>query len=219
MNLSPTEITLPQAVADLEVLLPQLDQSSREFANSLINGPYGYKMRKFLTPKQEPHVYRLLAKAMGITAPTLTVKIGGLAGIHAMFEKAKQKLKYPKIVFHLDGHEIKMWVQGETAKVPGALAVTVNGGWVGRILTSGELEPGKSFEGLPQKDAVIKLLQEFAAAPAEVAAKYGKLSSHCVFCQLPLTDPKSLAVGYGPTCAKHYGLKWGAEKLALAEVA
>ena len=54
-----------------------------------------------------------------------------------------------------------------------------------------------------------KLLQRLAADPAGVASKYGKMTGRCCFCHLQLTDAKSLAVGYGKTCAKNYGLPWG----------
>lgn len=212
-------MTLPAAVADLEALLSQLQNSDREFADSLINGQYGYKKRGYLTPKQEPHVYRLLQKAMGVSELGKT-HVGGMQGIHLLFEKAKSHLKFPKIVVTLEtGTAIKMWIQGEKAKVPGALAVTVNGNWAGRITQDGSFETAKNFT--PDHfytDGVVDFLKQFAADPAGVAAKYGKLSSNCCFCQTALTDPKSLGVGYGPTCAKHYGLPWGAEKLTLTQV-
>lgn len=44
---------------------------------------------------------------------------------------------------------------------------------------------------------------------AEQAARWGKLYGRCVFCSLPLTDERSIAVGYGPVCAEHHGLPWG----------
>lgn len=45
------------------------------------------------------------------------------------------------------------------------------------------------------------------------AAKHGRDHGNCIFCNLDLTDPNSDpakgGVGYGPICAKKYGLPWG----------
>lgn len=45
---------------------------------------------------------------------------------------------------------------------------------------------------------------------AEEAAKFGYQTGACVFCQRKLTDERSIAVGYGPTCAARQNLPWGA---------
>lgn len=44
---------------------------------------------------------------------------------------------------------------------------------------------------------------------AEQAARFGKVTSHCVFCARKLTDDRSIAVGYGEICAENNGLPWG----------
>lgn len=44
---------------------------------------------------------------------------------------------------------------------------------------------------------------------AEEAAAFGHATNNCVFCARGLTDGRSVEVGYGPTCAAHYGLPWG----------
>lgn len=41
------------------------------------------------------------------------------------------------------------------------------------------------------------------------AALHGKMTGKCCFCNSPLIDQKSTDVGYGPVCAKHYGLPHG----------
>lgn len=217
METSP-HIPLSSAVADLEALLDQLNQSDRQFADSLINGPYGFKKRGGLSQKQTPHVYRLLSKAMGIGDPT-KVQIGGLETVYVMFEHAKQHIKWPKVMLKLaDGTDVKIWVQGPNSKVPGAIGVVIGGQWAGRIQQNGDFDQGKEFSASQQKEEVIDLLKAFAHDPATIAAQYGKLSGNCSFCQTPLTDPKSLAVGYGPTCAKNYHLPWGSAKLTVMDI-
>jgi len=46
-------------------------------------------------------------------------------------------------------------------------------------------------------------------ALAEWASQYGHAHGNCVFCALPLTDDRSVSVGYGETCAGKRGLPWG----------
>lgn len=47
-------------------------------------------------------------------------------------------------------------------------------------------------------------------ATADQAAKFGHLTSRCVFCSRKLADDRSIDVGYGPICAAKYDLPWGA---------
>lgn len=44
---------------------------------------------------------------------------------------------------------------------------------------------------------------------AQDAKVFGDLYDHCVFCGLELSDERSIAAGYGPTCAENRGLPWG----------
>lgn len=55
---------------------------------------------------------------------------------------------------------------------------------------------------------ILTILQEFANNPQAVVANHGQTTGSCCFCNRPLTDERSLSVGYGSTCAKHYGLPW-----------
>lgn len=56
-----------------------------------------------------------------------------------------------------------------------------------------------------------------AENPAKVAADYGRLSGRCCFCKIELTDEKSIAVGYGPQCARSYGLPYGVQAMRDAQ--
>ena len=219
METSP-QISIESAVADLEVLLDQLEKSDRKFADSLINGPYGFKKRGFLTDKQTPHVYRLLNTAVVGTDSTDLV-IDGLMNVYALFQHAKKHMNFPQVALKVDKFDLKIWVQGEKSKVPGSIGVLLvdksahESVWCGRVLETGTFQPSKAFHEMPIKDEIVRLLKSFATDPAAVAAKYGKLTGSCSFCQSSLTDSKSLAVGYGPVCAKHYNLPWGADNFKL----
>lgn len=49
----------------------------------------------------------------------------------------------------------------------------------------------------------------FQIDPVKFARGYGKAFGNCMFCRKALSDPQSVAVGYGPTCAATYGLPHG----------
>jgi hypothetical protein len=212
-----SSITLKDACADLEALMGNLKDGDRKFADSLINGVYGFKKRGGLTDKQRPHIFRLLEMAMGGRDNSL-IDVGNVVGIVALVNKAKGVIKYPKIVFDAGFGKVKIWVQGDKAKFPGAIGLTVNGMWFGRIHQDGQFQASGTYDTSTMKDEFLDLLMAFAADPAGVGAKYGKLSGRCCFCQKFLDDPKSLGVGYGPVCAKNYGLPWGDAKVSMATV-
>ena len=104
------------------------------------------------------------------------------------------------IVFNRAGHK---------SKYTGQLVIT-NGMpeghhiFYGRIDNNGTLYMTKS--ATPE---VTEVIQEFSDNPATVAARYGRITGGCSFCHHPLSDERSLAVGYGLKCAKRYGLPWG----------
>lgn len=52
-------------------------------------------------------------------------------------------------------------------------------------------------------------LDRFLADPEGEAIRAGKLSGQCSFCKSPLSTPESVSAGYGPVCARHWGLPWG----------
>ena len=57
----------------------------------------------------------------------------------------------------------------------------------------------------------VKLVREMVAAgearllTQDEATAFGKLHGFCINCTIDIDDDRSLAVGYGPVCAKHYG--------------
>ena len=55
---------------------------------------------------------------------------------------------------------------------------------------------------------IINKLENFGQNPAESARLYGRLTGKCCFCNRNLTDARSVVVGYGPICARHYRLPY-----------
>jgi len=142
--------------------------------------------------------------------------VGDFSGVLKLFETAGKALNHPKITLAVDDLTVVLSVAGPYSKAPGTVNVTDGGGfgtslWFGRVETTGMWTPGLK----PSKETLGKvkgLLTRLAESPAETAATYGKLTGRCCFCNGKLTDNKSLAAGYGPTCAKNFGLadKWKA---------
>jgi hypothetical protein len=166
--------------------------------------------KRGLTDRQWPWVHTLAVEAMEREAARAKISnteettVGEMTGILDLFAKAKQHLQFPKIRLHLQGlGEIRLSVAGARARFPGSInVVDGNKNWLGRVQLNGK------YEGV-KRDGLLALLQMFAKDPVTVAKEYAAWCSSCCFCGLELTDPRSVAVSYGPICADHYGLPWG----------
>ncbi len=128
----------------------------------------------------------------------------------ALFQKAGSKLKNPKVKIDLGGYAIELTMAKPHHKVPGSINVKapsqgygIDVPWYGRIMPDGKYNPSRSAPaGIEQE------LLTLAADPAGIMAKYGHRTGRCCMCNLPLTDQRSTAVGYGATCAANYGLHY-----------
>lgn len=133
----------------------------------------------------------------------------GFAAIKGLFAHAAEKLKYPKIRFYVDDdHQYQLSVAGPSARYPGTVnVVTLDRTWLGRIF---EVDAKTWFyKSKVCPDDVVDILQSFSEDPITFAGEYGRQVGQCCFCRIPLTDPRSLEAGYGPVCAKNWGLPWG----------
>src|SRR5262245_14469160 len=178
-------------------------------------------------------------------APAAPAQVGDLTKIMALFDKAKAHLKYPAIVLQVAGADaIRVSVAGEKAKIPGSLTVCGaerqgaedRRPWFGRVTLDGHFQIAQDLAGSPQAYAIRDRLAEFACDPVGVAKQYAKatlkpaigadgkpvlvngkpvLVGNCMFCDLPLSDERSTAAGYGRTCARNWGLPWGAKPAEL----
>jgi hypothetical protein len=195
---------LRRALADGK--LPGRD---REFAGKLVAAHEAGR----LTFNMAQWVPRLLSRADAPESPTLKV-----TGVVNLLDTAKAKgLKHPKLWLLLDGvgaepSPLRITIAGDKSKTPGYLMLTDGGGfgsglYFGKISPQGELHLGR--DGFEVVKPLTALLTRLAKDPAKVAADFGHLTGHCCFCSLPLNDPKSTRVGYGPICAEKFCLPWG----------
>lgn len=176
-----------------------------------------------LTQKQWYYVHKLANPQPVPATPNAAAKEVDFAAINQLFENAKNSgIKHPKIrlAYRDDGligtgrtTVIRLSVAGARSKTPGAIRITSDSGYstsifYGYISTSGKLVQYRAMTG-----SVAGLVLRFAADPANVAAEYGKLMNRCSFCKIPLTDDRSVVMGYGPICASNWGLPWGTQAM------
>jgi hypothetical protein len=151
------------------------------------------------------------------TAMTIeTNNVNRFANLYSLFQFAvAQNLKYPKIRLQLSSAEtVVVKLAGNKSRYEGQLMVTNDAGYgssdnkyFGRVDQNGAIVAGRDLT-----PAVESLLEEFASNPVEVAQRYGKLTGNCMFCDKKLDDVVSVAVGYGPVCAKKWNLPHSAAK-------
>lgn len=200
---------MDQQINELIELLPNLKTNDAGFAADLISS---YKKYGKLTPKQQPWIGKLIDRAKNPTPETkVVVNVGAFVGVVNLLKQAAQHLKHPKIALTLNGLPIFLSVSGNASKTPGFVQIVGEGSypnrpWYGRVSPGGSWEPSKSVDNATLT-ALGQLLTDLGNDPAKVAAEHGKLTGKCCFCNSSLTDPKSTAVGFGPVCAEHYGLK------------
>lgn len=131
-------------------------------------------------------------------------------GVVEIFNSAAKRIKYPKIHVDTEVGQVRFARAGDKSRRPGSISITDgrqygSSTWYGRIEVSGEFRPSAVCP-----DEVVDLVNDFADSPEKFAARQGRHSGSCIFCQSSLEDDRSVAAGYGPTCAKNYGLPWGA---------
>lgn len=198
-----------ETISQLTRNLHKLSANDATFARSLITS---VERGGFATEKQTFWLGKMLAKSNG-ESETKVEAVGDLARVYAMFETAKTHLKKPAIVlgYQRNGHqcELKIYVAGERSSTPGALQVKdLDGTWWGRVHQNGNFEQSRRD---PPPFTVTDVLKRFSADPVAQASAHGHLTGKCCFCNRTLTDERSTAAGYGPVCASHFGLEWGAK--------
>ena len=98
-------------------------------------------------------------------------------------------------------NEIKLSLT-RVGAAPGSLSVVhALTGYIGSVRPDGKVV-GALATAIPLQQHLLRIAQN----PAAAAKEYAALMCRCSFCSQPLTDAGSVEVGYGPICAKHWGL-------------
>jgi hypothetical protein len=195
-------------IQELVSYLPNLPIDKVGFASSLINQ---FSRKGTLSPKQTPWVTKLVALAKGeAPAPPEPQQVGDLTGLIQLFKTAGAKLKWPKIRLTINGVPVVLSLAGQRSKAPGSLSIAGDGGWsdrswYGRVSPEGAFSPSRSLTPAFAAD-LVPVLERLSTKPLETIQTIGKFYGRCILCNLVLSDERSLAAGFGETCAKNWGL-------------
>lgn len=177
---------------------------------------------KAWTYKQEAWAHYLVAQAQGTLFNT-PAKQPTFTAIVELFTHASSSLQYPRVTFATSAGTVRIQRAGERSRYAGDLMVTDGGGFgrnafYGRIDQAGAFHPGTAITTNNQRAqaAVVAVLETIASDPAEALGRMGIAQGQCCFCGKDLTDEASTSHGYGPTCAKNWGLPHGVAKIDVS---
>lgn len=127
---------------------------------------------------------------------------GDYKKISELLNLAGTKLKKPKITFEVSRQTVVVSLAPSTGKNPGSSYIKVDGEYYGKVSKAGHLRSYGNNIG------IIGFLDDMADDPSMAARTYGKRTGRCCFCNAPLKTLESTSHGYGPVCAKNWGLVW-----------
>ena len=130
-----------------------------------------------------------------------------------LMHKAKLHIAYPKVRLQSEDLTIQLSVAGNKARQPNSINITdgksyPSNKYFGHILPNGILKWSYGTT-IQETDLISHELELFAETPTKYAKMYSSATGNCMFCAKTLTDPQSVAVGYGQICAAHFGLSHG----------
>jgi hypothetical protein len=130
-----------------------------------------------------------------------------LSNLFGILESAAKSLKFPKVrilagdrVIVLKASKGLVYISDANEEVWNDYRQESAKRYFGKV-DAGIFFPVKNCP--PEIEAALRA---FATDPLAEAKRYGKATGHCSFCGRQLTDQVSVANGYGPICARKYGL-------------
>jgi hypothetical protein len=188
--------------------LSKIPASKRSFAESLCNQ---LEKKGSLSMKQMPYFnqFHELAQKPAYVAPPppATVMDGGWDAVVELIQGAHDNgLKVIKL--RVDGFSIKSDIRPNRRKGGEVAPIWVDSYRGGPLDRSSFVATLK--EGHPD-------FTEFKIDPIGVMTQRGLKTGNCCFCGRHLNDPRSTAHGYGPVCAKNYGLTWNTKSATVIE--
>lgn len=196
------------AVEGLQAAMTRMAPRDTEFAGSLVSNFYKWGR---LSDKQMQWVDTLTQRVQAPKPQQVAAERLNFQPIQDLFDRAGQRLRRVKVKLQAaDATPVVFARAGTSSKYAGQIMITDGGAygegrWFGRIDTNGDFYP--TAKATPEVQALVR---EFSENPALCAARYGKLTGGCSFCNHGLKDERSTRVGYGPICAENFGLPWGA---------
>lgn len=147
-----------------------------------------------------------------------TVQAGEFKPVVDLIAKARESgLKKPRL--HIKVNGAKLTIKEAPASGRNAGSYYITGYWQKPWRGDDGADEGEYFGRIdPAGEADLKLrsaalyplLREMAADPLAFAVRQGRETICCMFCGRDLDTTESRTVGYGPICARRFGLPWGA---------
>jgi len=184
-------------------------------------------------PLRTPGGYAIPTKPEAPTFPRIVELLVAAKSSGLKFPKIRIAVPRPKELgpdpLKLPTPQVVLSIGGPRSAFPGSINVTDGkpfrrNAWYGRVLTDGTWTPNRAndqggFTGRLTTFVVEEVLGDLDADPAGVGKLQGALTGSCCFCGRDLETRESVGAGYGPVCAKHFGLPWGkATVRAYAEI-
>lgn len=173
-----------------------------EFATDLVRQ---FQERGSLSPKQMHWVGVLTERYVEIEP-----LYGDFKAIQVMFRLAADKIKQPKVRLQTEeGRYVQLNFNPKSKQID----VYVDG-WAGHGYRkfAGWIKDAETLVPYMRDrmtDDVKNVIQELALDPEQVSKTMAARLGVCIYCAQRLTDERSKSAGYGPVCAKNYGLAWG----------
>jgi hypothetical protein len=161
----------------------------------------------YMSEAQVSWVYKIAEDVRQLCEPKPEVRSIDASNILASLAEARAKgIKKPmlRLLMPTDNHiKVKYMSMGKNA---GGCWVTSNDNLIGKIDDGGVF----TFTGKPYTHNficdVFEFIESINSDVKGALESYGKITSKCGCCGLPLTNKKSIELGIGPICAEKYGI-------------
>jgi len=204
-----TRLEWEEAVTELRGIVAL--NPTNDFAKSLLEREDN---DRYMSDSQVSWVYKLAQDAITDRefsdrvvgkAQDLTTDASNILG--ALTEANVKGIKRPvlRLMMHNGAKvRIKYMTQGNNA---GGAWVTVEDELRGKISDQGEFTPYNcKYQPADWIADLVEFIEQVNSDPKSALISYGRVTSSCGCCGLPLTNAKSIELGIGPICLDKYGL-------------
>lgn len=193
--------TMQQLILNHEQLAPRDENFAIDLISTFINSGA-------LSAKQWDWVEKLNERVEGVKP-----LYGDFSAIQVAFHLAGEHIKFPKVrLLTEEGRYVQLNFYPETKTIK----VFVDG-WQGHGYRkfAGTIEDNmvKPYSRDRLTDDVYAAIETLANDPIGASKAFALKLGVCIYCGHRLSDDTSKHHGYGPICAKHYGLPYGDTKL------
>ena len=204
-----TQLEWEEAVAELRTIVAL--NPDNNFASSLLEREDN---DRYMSDAQVSWVYKLAQDAIDDRdfstrvvgrAQDLTTDASNILG--TLIEANVKGIKKPVLRLVMDNGakvRVKYMTQGSNK---GGAWVTINDELRGKISDQGEFTPYNcKFQPADWIADMVEYIEKVNSDPKDALVSYGKMTSSCGCCGLPLTNAQSIELGIGPICLDKYGL-------------